>query len=77
VNFIEPYKITILVIGLTGFIFLLQLLVADIIGIKAKHTPGHPVTANHDDLLFRVSRTFSNSNESAAILILRTCSVIT
>ncbi|NRB41781.1 MAG: MAPEG family protein [Pseudomonadales bacterium] len=69
-EFIEPYSITILVMGLAGLTFFMQLVVVDVIGLKARHTPGHPIPANHNDFLFRASRTLSNTNESVAIFIL-------
>lgn len=71
-DFIEPYKITVLVLGLSGFTFLLQLAVVDIVGIKVKHIPGHTIENNHDNFFFRSYRALANSNESAAILILFT-----
>ncbi len=66
----EPYKITILVMGLAGLVFLLQIIIVDVLGIKAKHVPGYPIPSDHSDLLFRASRTLSNTNESVAIFIL-------
>lgn len=75
-EFVEPYKITVLIMGLTGLTFFLQLIVVDIIGLKTKHTPGHPIPADHNNSLFRASRALSNSNESAAIFILFVCFAI-
>jgi uncharacterized MAPEG superfamily protein len=69
-DFIEPYKLTVLVLGLTGFMFWIQLAIADIAGIKKKHTPGFLIEQNHNSFLFRANRVLANSNESAAILIL-------
>jgi len=69
-EFIEPYKITVLVIGLAGFTFFAQLLIADIVGLKAKHIPGYPISPDHNALHFRSSRALSNTNESVAIFIL-------
>lgn len=69
-EFIEAYKITVLVIGLLALIFLLQLLIMDIVGIKSGHIPGHPVPADHDNALFRSARALSNTNESVGIFIL-------
>lgn len=67
---LEPYKITVLVLGLSGLVFLVQLAIADIVAIKARHTPGFTVEQNHDSFLFRCHRALANSNESASILIL-------
>lgn len=47
-----------------------QLLVADAVGIRSGHTPGATVATDHDNVLFRVTRTVANSNESIAIFIL-------
>lgn len=69
-EFIEPYKITVLVMGLAGLIFFIQLAVLDVVGLKTKHTPGYPISADHNEFLFRVSRALSNTNESVAIFIL-------
>ena len=48
---------------------LIQVLVADILGIVRRHVPGTPVNANHADALFRAARTVANTNESIAIFI--------
>ncbi|MFD2177828.1 MAPEG family protein [Veronia pacifica] len=69
-EFIEPYNITVLVMGLAGLTFFMQLVVLDVVGITTKHTPGHPVEADHNTFLFRASRGLSNTNESVAIFIL-------
>lgn len=69
-EFIQPYKVTVFVLGLTGLLFFLQLLIADMLAIKAKHTPGFVIEQNHDSFLFRSNRVFANSTETAAILIL-------
>ena len=68
--FIEPYQITVLVMGLSGFTFFVQLLIADVIGLKVKHTPGYPIEPDHNNIHFRSSRAISNTNESVAIFIL-------
>ncbi|RYU64235.1 MAPEG family protein [Aliivibrio finisterrensis] len=71
-EFIEPYKLTILVIGLSGFVIWLQLVIVDVIGIKEKHVPGFDIKQDHNSLLFRSNRALANSNESVGILILFT-----
>jgi uncharacterized MAPEG superfamily protein len=70
VSTFESYKLTVLVLGLSGLLFWIQLAVADIVSIKAKHPPGFSITQDHGSLLFRAHRVLANSNESAAILIL-------
>jgi len=69
-NIFIDYRITVLLIGLTSVLFLVQLLVVDVFSLKRKHRPGFPVKPNHDDIFFRATRAIENSNESAAIFIL-------
>lgn len=54
---------------LAGLTLFLQLVVVDVIGLKTKHVPGHPVAADHSNALFRASRALSNTNKSVAIFI--------
>ena len=63
------YDLTILSLGAMGLLLLVQILVADIVGIRAKHLPGSPIHADHGDLLFRASRTVANTNESIALYV--------
>jgi len=65
-----PYKITLLVAGLTGLMMLIQIIVADIAAIKARHTPGYPIKPDHASFLFRATRALANTNESIAVFIL-------
>ncbi len=67
---IEAYYITILTVGIVGFLSLVQLVVADLVAIKQKHTPGFPINPDHENFLFRAARAHSNLNESIAIFIL-------
>lgn len=69
-DIIAPYRVTVLVMGLSGLLFLLQLAIVDLVGIKRRHTPGFTIEQNHDSFLFRASRALANSNESAAIFVL-------
>jgi uncharacterized MAPEG superfamily protein len=66
----DPYKITILVSGLTGLMMLIQIIVADVAAIKGQHTPGYPIKADHKTFVFRAARTHANTNESIAIFAL-------
>ena len=66
----EPYKITLLVSGLTGLMMLIQILIADVAAIKEQHTPGYPVKPDHSSFLFRAARAHANTNESIAVFIL-------
>ncbi len=65
----NSYELTIYSWGALGLLLLVQLLVADIMGIKSRHVPGTPPEPNHADPLFRASRTLANTNESIAIYI--------
>ncbi|KXF81944.1 MAPEG family protein [Enterovibrio coralii] len=69
-NTFDVYKVTIFVIGFTGLLFFIQLLIADVVGLRRKHQPGFPVDADYDDFFFRASRAFLNSNETASIFLM-------
>jgi len=56
--------------GATGALLLIQLLVLDVAGLKARHRPGTPVEPDHGNFLFRASRAHANTNESIAAFIL-------
>ena len=47
-------------------LLLVQLLLADVVGILRKHTPGMPVEGGHANVLFRLSRAYANTNETLA-----------
>jgi uncharacterized MAPEG superfamily protein len=66
----EMYHLTILTIGIVGLLSLIQLIVADVSAIKQKHTPGYPISPNHESFLFRATRAHFNLNESIGIFIL-------
>ncbi|MEM6703084.1 MAG: MAPEG family protein [Acidobacteriota bacterium] len=53
-----------------GVLHLVQLLVADVVGLRSGHTPGTPVDGGHDDALFRASRAHANTAESLGVLLL-------
>lgn len=57
-------------LGAMALLMLIQILVADVLAIRAKHVPGTPVTADHGSLLFRATRVVANTNESIAVFIL-------
>ncbi|MEM7358368.1 MAG: MAPEG family protein [Pseudomonadota bacterium] len=66
----DAYHQTVLAIGVMAALLLSQLIIADVVGIKAKHKPGMPVNADHGNLLFRASRVVGNANDSVAVFIL-------
>jgi uncharacterized MAPEG superfamily protein len=49
---------------------LLQVLVADLAGIRARHVPGMPVAGGHGDFHFRATRAHANTNENLPVLVL-------
>jgi len=53
-----------------GGLLLIQLLVADVVGLSSGHTPGSTVVSNHDNFHFRTVRAHANTNESVAALLL-------
>jgi len=59
-----------LVMGLTGLMMLVQILIADVAAIKLQHTPGFPVKPDHNSFLFRAARVHANTNESIAAFVL-------
>lgn len=63
------YGSTIIALGVALIVMLLQLVVVDVVSIMRKHTPGTAVPGDHDDTLFRVTRTVGNTNESVAIFL--------
>ncbi len=65
-----PYASTVWAMGISGALLLIQLLVVDLAGIKARHRPGTPVEADHGDFLFRAARAHANTNESIAAFTL-------
>ncbi len=64
------YHLTGVALGTAGALLLLQLLVADIAGMKVPHIPGAPIEPDHNNFLFRAHRSLANMNESVAIFII-------
>lgn len=70
-EYLIAYQSTFLALGLLGLLSLIQLLIADVVGILRRHAPGTPVESDHANLLFRTHRAHANTNETlgAALLI--------
>lgn len=66
----EPYASTLLAAAVAALLMLVQLLVADVAGIRAGHAPGSPVAADPSNFLFRAVRAHANTNESVAAFAL-------
>ena len=65
-----PYTSALNALVLLAVLSLVQLLVADVAGLRSKHTPGTAVRGGHDDFLFRAVRAHANTNESLAAFVL-------
>ena len=59
-----------------ALMYLIQATVADLVGVRTKHTPGMPAEGGHDDLLFRVARAQANTNENLPVFILITAAAM-
>ena len=57
-------------VGTMALLMLLQVLVADFVGIRNRHVPGSGLSGGHEDAFFRVARTVANTNETIAIFLL-------
>jgi uncharacterized MAPEG superfamily protein len=66
---LTSYELTIYSWGALGALLLIQLLVTDVLSIKARHVPGTAPEQSHDNALFRASRVVGNTNESLGIYI--------
>lgn len=66
------YHLTIAALAAVGGLQLIQLLVADVAGIKNGHNPGGAIEPDHESFHFRSVRTVANMNESIAIFMLLT-----
>ena len=67
---VAPYELTVFAMAATAALFLIQLLVLDLAGIKSRHVPGTPVQADHANFLFRASRAHANTNESIGAFVI-------
>jgi len=65
-----PYQMSIWVMGGMGILLLVQVIVADLAGIRAGHRPGFPIESNYRSFLFRASRSYANTNETLGAFIL-------
>ena len=68
-NLLTVYMPAIASFGIIGGLLLVQLVIADIIGIVNKQPPGTPIPADHSTLLFRAHRAHANTNESVAAFL--------
>lgn len=68
-SILDLYELTIYSWAALGTLLLAQLLIADVLSIKAKHVPGTAPEQSHDNALFRASRVVGNTNESLGIYL--------
>lgn len=54
----------------------MQVLVADLVSVRRKNTPGLPFEGGHDDFLWRADRAHRNTNETLGAFLLLTLAAI-
>ncbi len=64
------YHSTLVACAALAGLVMLQVLVADVAGMKAKHVPGMPVTDGHASFHFRAVRAIGNTNETLGLFLL-------
>lgn len=50
-----------------AILYVIQLLVVDVAGMRTGHVPGVPVEGSHGNALFRAARAHANTNENFAL----------
>jgi hypothetical protein len=65
----SEYNTTIAALVAVGGLLLIQLIVADISAIRAKHRAGTPIPPDFSRFYFRAARAHANTNESVAVFI--------
>lgn len=66
------YHLTGVAMGAAGILLFIQLLVADVAGLKVPHIPGAPIEPDHKSFWFRSTRSLANMNEGVSIFIIFT-----
>lgn len=69
---IAAYHMTGVAMAAAGALLLLQLLVADVAGLRVPHIPGAPIEPDHKSFWFRSTRSLGNMNEGVSIFIIFT-----
>lgn len=65
-----PYHTAVLGLLVLAGLIVIQLLVADLAGMRARHVPGMPVTDGHGSFFFRATRAHANTNENLGLFLL-------
>lgn len=66
---LADYSLTVHAVGALALVMLIQVLVIDVLGIRAGHAPGHPVPPDPSNAHFRAVRALANTNESVAVFL--------
>ena len=66
---VQAYSSVVAAMGALALLMLAQVLVVDVLGMRAKHVPGSQVPVDHGNPHFRAARTVANTNESIAVFI--------
>jgi len=64
------YHSTLVACAVLASLIMVQVLVADLAAMKAKHVPGMPVTDGHASFHFRAVRALGNTNELLGLFLL-------
>ena len=67
---LQPYHSLLIACVVLASLILVQVLVADLVSIRAKHVPGMPVTDGHASFHFRAVRAIGNTNETLGLFLL-------
>jgi uncharacterized MAPEG superfamily protein len=76
VALVHFYPGTVLAWLLVGVLLLVQVLVADVVALRRRHTPGAPIEGGHDAFLWRADRAHRNTNETLGAFVLLTLAAI-
>jgi uncharacterized MAPEG superfamily protein len=67
-----PYHSLLAASAVLAALVMVQVLVADVAGMRVKHVPGMPVAGGHGDFHFRATRAHANTNENLPVQVLLT-----
>jgi uncharacterized MAPEG superfamily protein len=68
-EYLQAYQAAVICLGLAGGLIVLQILIADVVAIANKHTPGMPIDQGHGSFLFRSARSAANTGETLSAFI--------
>lgn len=76
IEYLLPYGGVLAASAALAALVLIQVLVQDFAGIRARHVPGMPVTQGHGSFHFRAARAHANTNENLPVHVLLVALVI-